>query len=110
MLALLRSLLSRMFKCIYERDVVLCVVRVSDIHYGGLVLYIPLLKLPLPRLFGGVPSHLAHVRVTLSGGVGDKDHSGVLNCSTLGKPWLDVRVLVCSHTVASRFGCQEFVA
>ena len=101
----------RLFKCIYKRDAKsVCVVRAGDIHCSWLVLCISLLKLPLSRNFGGVPSHLAHVRVTLSGEVGDRDPLGICNYSTLGKPWLDVHVLVCGHMIASRPGCQEFVA
>ena len=84
-----------------------CVVRVSDVYCRGLVLYIPLLKLPMPLTLG-VPSHLAHVRATLSGEGGGRDHSWIFSYSTLGKS-LVMRARG-GRASASRLGCQEVVA
>ena len=96
----------RLFKCIYKRDTRLCVVRVSDIHCGWLVLYI--LPLKLLTSVAGAPSHLTRGPVTLSNEVCGRDHFGICSSSTLGKP--QVALADECYAVALWVGCQEFVA
>ena len=59
-------------------------------------------------LGAGVPTHLTHELVTLSGEVCGRDHSGICSHSKLGKP--QVALADACHAVALWIDCQEVVA